>query len=187
MADPARRRRSNDDDTTTATADDATAAICELLLHVPMGSRMHECVLLLELYQRDAATTTTTTTTAAGDASLQQLLLGSATVTGSQLRDLTRHRSHLPTTSASAMVHLFPATAADATAAAMGKKRQLPSERSGVVGPGVVGPGVVGPGVVGPGPVSVVSLQLRRSSGWVEDNSSSSSFPISLDDHSLVR
>lgn len=124
---------------------DADAAILELQLHVPMGSHLQECILLLELYQSSAAP--------GGDA----LLLGAATVTGSQLRDLTR-----PSTSASsAMVHLI---------SAMAKGRQRPTSSSERKTAGVV---------------SVVSLQLRRSGDHDPFSSSSSSASLSPDDHSL--
>jgi len=127
----------------------AAAAILELLLHVPMGSHLQECILLLELYQ---------SSTASGrDA---PMLLGSAIVTGSQLRDLIR-----PSTStADLWVHLISASD-PSTAMAKGRQRLTSSM-----------------GVVGPAPISAVSLQLRRSGDHDSSSSSSSSSP---DDQSL--
>ena len=129
-------------------------AILELLLHVPMGSHLQECILLLELYQ---------SSTASGRDAL--MLLGSATVNGSQLRDLIRPS----TLTADLWVHLISASTDPSTdpstALAKGRQRLTPSM-----------------GVVGPAPISAVSLQLRRSGDHDPSSSSSSSSP---DDQSL--
>jgi len=123
----------------------AAAAILELLLHVPMGSHLQECILLLELYLSSTAA---------------PMLLGSAIVTGSQLRDLIR-----PSTStADLWVHLISASDSSTT---MAKGRQRLTSSMGAVGPA---------------PISVVSLQLRRSGDHDSSSSSSSSSP---DDQSL--
>jgi hypothetical protein len=123
----------------------AAAAILELLLHVPMGSHLQEGILLLELYQSSTAA---------------PMLLGSAIVTGSQLRDLSR-----PSTSTTDLwVHLISASD-PSTAMAKGRQRLTSSM-----------------GAVGPAPISAVSLQLRRSGDHDPSSSSSSS---SLDDQSL--